>query len=125
MMRSVGAVIAGYLVFGARSALLFGVSGKDPQLRPGAGFLIGSLISGAAFVVVGGWLAARLAPRKPMRHAGVLSAVIGLIALVSMILEWSAGSVWSELVPSRPRPPWAGGSGFVRTFPERGSSAIP
>ena len=90
MIRSVMAVIAGYLVFG--------VSGQDPHVMPGAGFLIGSLVYGAAFAAFGGYLAARIAPSRPMLHASIVAAFIAAISCVSMAVEWHAGSIWSELV---------------------------
>src|SRR5215211_4376756 len=47
VMRSLAAVVAGYLVFGVSSAILFGVSGQDPHVLPGAGFLVCSLVTDA------------------------------------------------------------------------------
>jgi hypothetical protein len=48
-MRSVIAVIAGYLVFGGSAGLLFGLSGRDPKVWPGIGFAAFSTLYGMAF----------------------------------------------------------------------------
>jgi hypothetical protein len=114
-MRSLAAVVAGYLVFGVSSAILFGVSGQDPHLLPGAGFLVCSLLYGAAFAGFGGYLAARLAPVRPMLHAAIVAGLIAAIALASMIVEWHAGSVWSELVVLFAVAPAAAVGGWLRT----------
>jgi hypothetical protein len=97
-MRSIGAIVAGYLVFGISSAILFAASGQDPHVMPGPGFLLSSIAYGCGFSALAGYLAARLAPARPLLHAAAVAAIIGLIAAVSMVVEWNAGSIWSELI---------------------------
>jgi hypothetical protein len=114
-MRSVIAVVAGYLVFGVSSAILFRVSGQDPHLLPGPGFLLCSLAYGAAFAASGGYLAARLAPRRPMLHAGVVAALLTLGAVGSAAADWSAGSIWSQALVLFVMAPAALAGGYLRT----------
>jgi hypothetical protein len=113
-MRSVIAIVAGYLVFGASSAMLFGVSGQDPHLLPTPGFLLCSVVYGTAFAAAGGYLAARLAPRRPLLHAGVVAALLGVGALAAIVLERSAGSIWSQLLVLFVMTPAALGGGYLR-----------
>ena len=97
-MRSVIAVVAGYLVFGVSSAILFGVSGQDPHLLPTPGFLLCSVAYGTAFAAAGGYLAARLAPRRPLMHTVILAVLLAAGALTAIAVERSAGSIWSQLL---------------------------
>jgi hypothetical protein len=115
MIRSISAIVAGYVVFGASSALLFATSGHDPHLMPGAGFLVGSIVYGAGFSMLAGYLSARLAPTRPLAHAAALAALVGVIALASMVVEWHAGSIWSELVVIFFLAPSALLGGYLRT----------
>ena len=45
-----------------------------------------------------GFVAVRIGRSRPStRPAVILAAIVGTIAAVSMVAEWRAGSVWSEL----------------------------
>jgi hypothetical protein len=97
MLRSVIAVVAGYLVFAFSAALLFGLSGVDPHAVPSLTFGIGSVVFGMVFAALGGWVAARLAPSNPAAHVRGVALVLATIALVSMVAGWGDGSPWSQL----------------------------
>lgn len=96
MLRSIAAVAAGYVVFAASAALLFQLSGVDPQAPSSAGFKIGSIIWGVIFALVAGWLTARVAVRRPGTHAAVLALLIAAGALISLLAS-SSTSVWSQV----------------------------
>lgn len=96
MLRSAGAVAAGYMVFGASAFLLFQLSGIDPHQPAPITFKIASIIWGCVFALVAGWLTARLAGTRPVVHAVVLAALIALGALVSMV-SVRADAIWSQL----------------------------
>jgi hypothetical protein len=113
-MRSVIAIVAGYLVFGVSSAILFRVAGQDPHLLPTPGFFLCSVAYGTAFAATGGYLAARLAPRRPMIHAAVVAALLGVGALAAIVFERSAGSIWSQLLVLFLMTPAALGGGYLR-----------
>ena len=51
---------------------------------------------GTAFAFLGGYLTALVASQYEAVHGLVLAGVLAVIALVSMILEWPHGSVWSQ-----------------------------
>jgi hypothetical protein len=84
MIRSVAAVVAGFLAVAGLSLGTdevfhqlqvyppWGVTMTDPRL-----FAL-ALSYRIVYTVLGGWITARLAPRSPMRHVTVL-AIIGLI----------------------------------------------
>lgn len=95
MLRSIGAVAAGYLVFGSSAALLFQMSGQLPHEQATAGFKIASILWGAVFALVAGWLTARIAARRPATHAAVLAGVIAVGAVIS--LAAAPGAKWSPL----------------------------
>jgi cytochrome bd-type quinol oxidase subunit 1 len=109
MLRSIGSVAAGYIVFAASAALLFQLSGREPHDPAPLAFMLASIIWGCTFALVAGWLTARVAGRQPMRHAAVLAAIIALGAIVSLIM--SSGESWSQIAAAALMAPsaWLGG----------------
>ena len=96
MLRSIGSVAAGYLVFAASSILLFQMSGRDPGAEAPLAFKAATVIWGSVFALVGGWLTAHIAARRPVLHAAVLGGVIALGAIVSMITG-GGQALWSQI----------------------------
>jgi len=84
MMRSICAVAAGYVVFGALATLIFQLSGQDPHDAAPVAFKLATVVWGAVCALMAGWLTARIAVRRPTTHAAVLAGVIVLGAAVSM-----------------------------------------
>ena len=95
MLRSVLAVIAGYVVLAvtvmigtAAAAAAFGLPVlPDPAAAapmPGTGYLALNLVVSALGAAAGGWVAAHLARRRPVAHATVL-AVLLLAAGIAML----------------------------------------
>ena len=110
MLRSIGAVAAGYFIFGASGFLLFQLSGQDPHQQAPLTFKIATIIWGCVFALVAGWLTARIAPRKPATHAAVLATLIALGAVVSLAArpsdaKWSQLSALAVMAPCA----WLGG----------------
>lgn len=110
MLRSIGAVAAGYLVFGVSAALLFQLSGQAPHAEAPLAFKIASIVWGAVFALVAGWLTARVAGRRPVTHAAIVGALIALGAIVSLAAS-GADAKWSQLSALAVMAPcaWAGG----------------
>jgi hypothetical protein len=96
MLRSLGAVAAGYIVFATSAVLLFQLSGQAPHEAASSGFKIGSIIWGAVFALIAGWMTGRVAGRRPATHAAVLAALIALGATVSLVARPS-GAIWSQV----------------------------
>lgn len=97
MLRSLFALIAGYLVFAIAAGVLFGVSGRDPHADAPAGFKIFSVAYGAIFAFLAGYTAAALAARKPSAHAAAVAAILMLAAAGSWIASRGLGSAWTEI----------------------------
>ncbi len=99
ILRSVLAVLAGVVFVVAAS------TGTDvalensvlPQMNsPSAppGVLALALAYRTVFGVAGGWIAARLAPSRPMTHAIVLGVIGTLAALAGVVVAWGYGQHW-------------------------------
>lgn len=110
MVRSLGALAAGYLIFGGSAALLFQVSGQPPHEAAPLWFKVASIAWGAVFALVAGWLTARIAVRRPATHAGILAGLIALGAVISLVARPS-GAIWSQVAALVVMAPcaWLGG----------------
>lgn len=96
-MKSVLAVLLGYMVFGVSAILLFKVSGVAPQQEPGLAFRIWGTLYGVIFAFAGGYLAARIAGKKEILHASAVACILAVIATVSLIAQPGHGSLWSQI----------------------------
>jgi hypothetical protein len=107
MLRSVGSVAAGYFMFAASAVLLFQMSGRDPHAEAPLAFKAATVIWGAVFALVAGWLTARIAGRRPATHAAVLA---GVIAPSSMVTG-PGDAMWSQIAAAVVMAPcaWLGG----------------
>jgi hypothetical protein len=114
MVRSVAAVVVGYLIFGVSSGLLFRLSGRDPHLVPSTGFLVFSIAYGMAFAMAGGFAAASIATRQRTLHALAVAGMIAVTSFAALIVEWGAGSVWSQLTTLVLMAPAAAIGGYLR-----------
>ncbi len=88
---------AGYIVFAGSAELLFQLSGQNPHGASSTGFKIASVMWGIVFALIAGWLTARIAVRRPLTHANVLAALIGLGAGISLMLRAGDPAIWSQL----------------------------
>jgi hypothetical protein len=93
---SVGAVVAGFaltfvLSVAADAAMhATGVFPRQGQAMSGPLFALAAAYR-TAFTVAGGWLTARLAPRRPMAHAWVLGAIGTAVAIAGTLATWDMG----------------------------------
>lgn len=123
MLRSILAVVAGFLYIGAlsvgadflvRSAMpdAFGANGRTDSVP----LLLGIQLYVAVFAVSGCYLAARLAGRAPMRHAMILGALGLVFNVAGMIAMWDTAPVWFHVLALALVLPyaWAGGRLRVR-----------
>jgi hypothetical protein len=121
VLRGVGAIVAGFaavVVLSTATDAFFHGLGVFPQLgQPmSAGLYVLALAYRTLFTVAGGYIAARLAPRRPLAHAvalGVIGIVAGTAGAVAM---WQMGDQWYPIalvllaLPST----WLGGWLFSR-----------
>ncbi len=112
MIRSIGAVAAGYLVFAGSAALLFQLSGQAPHAAATQAFKIGSIVWGCVFALIAGFLTAHIAGRRPSTHAAVVGAIIAVGALLSMVLTPPGTARWSQIAALLLMAPcaWLGGA---------------
>ena len=96
-MKSILAVIVGYLIFGLSSIVLFLVAGVDPMQSPELAFRIWSTLYGIFFAFLGGYTAARMAGRKEIWHASAVAVVLALLATISLIAQPTGSSIWSQI----------------------------
>lgn len=86
IFQSIGAVIAGYLVSALLTGLtiaalgaLFPASYNPENIE----WVVFNVIYGCAFAVIGGYVAARLAPVRPLSHATVLGLLMAVFAVIT------------------------------------------
>jgi asparagine N-glycosylation enzyme membrane subunit Stt3 len=87
VLRSIGAVVGGYLVMMVVVILTTFLGMKLFRLKPGQGqpaapYLGFNLASGLVAAVLGGWTAAWVAPAAPMAHVGVLAVLVAALGLL-------------------------------------------
>jgi hypothetical protein len=112
-MRSAIAVLGGLLVFSIASVLFFQISGRPPEQWPGARFAAFAITYGAVFAFVAGYVAARLAPRAPIAHAGGFAALLLAIATGSYSIQAEGASTWSLIATIIVSSPAAIAGGFL------------
>ena len=121
--RSIGAIVAG-----AVTGIVLSL-GTDEALRAAGVFSpLGKPMASSLFVlatvyrtiygVIGSYIAARLAPSRPMWHALVLGALGFVVSLIGAVATWNMGPEFGPhwyplaLVALAMPPSWAGGKLF-------------
>lgn len=97
MVRSIISIIAGYVTFSISVLILWLAFGYRPKDVPATNFLIFSIFC-EAFIAVGcGYLAALIAQRRELLHAGILAAVFIIAGLGSLIFQTHHYPYWNSL----------------------------
>lgn len=120
MLRSVLAVLVGYLIYAIPTVLLVRGTGATTLERPASGVALGSTFVGILFAFVGGYVAAWLAPLRDRLHAGVLALIIATAALLQAFGqpdESASGAALTALFFIAPSA-WLGG--VMRSFRDEG-----
>ena len=85
MIRSLGGIILGFFTIVILVLVTTPVAVKlllkDPASRPTAPYLAVNLLFGLVSAAAGGWVAAHVAGRAPLVHAGILGGMILLLGL--------------------------------------------
>lgn len=97
MLRSVLAVVIGYLLFGLSAVAFFRLTGHDPHAPASAAFMILSTLYGVFFAVLGGYLAALIASKFEIEHAFAVATLVAAIGAASYIAEAPGESKWTQL----------------------------
>lgn len=86
MIRSVTAVVCGFVTYALAAVLLVEISGSLPGSRAGTAFASFEIIYGALMAALGGATTARIALRNPLAHALILAGLILLASAASSVL---------------------------------------
>lgn len=118
--RSILAIVIGFLFIGVLSIGTDGVLAAagvfPPQGQPvtSVGLLLLTVAYVAVYAIAGCWLAAWLAPGRPLRHALILGA-LGLVAQVPpAVMQWGLMPKWYTLVNLALVMPYAWIGGRIR-----------
>ena len=127
--RSVSAVAAGFLVTAVLSlgtdVVLHTTGVFPPWFQPMSDALfLWATAYRVVFTVIGGYVTARVAPRRPMSHVWILGAIGILAATAGVVATWNAGPElgpkWYPILLVVTALPcvWAGGVLYVRSRPQ-------
>ncbi len=116
VLRSIGAVLAGLLaifILSTATDVALHAAGVFPpwEVRMSDSLFLLPLSYRIIYGVAGCYVAARLAPERPMLHALVLGAVGVVFSTAGAVVMWDAGPAWYSLgviaiaIPCA----WAGG----------------
>ena len=98
MIRSILAVISGYLSFYLAMLVLWLAFGYQPKdTIPSSGFLAASVCCEALFALGSGFLIALIARRRELLHAAFLSAVFIIFGALYILLGLNHYPIWIPL----------------------------
>lgn len=96
MIRSISAVIAGYLVIAIAIVGLFAVWFGPVSGVPTKGFLIYSLVYGFFAAITGGYVTALVAGRAELKHAVGLAVLVAIAAVISAVMYAGREPLWYQ-----------------------------
>lgn len=117
VLRSIVAVIVGYIVFAASAFAVFQLSGQAAHAAASTSFMVISIVSGMLFALAGGYVAGWLAGRRPFAHGVAMAALLATGAAVSLASTLGHGAIWSQVAALVLMAPSAAMGGWLR---ERG-----
>ena len=95
-LTSIGAVVAGFVavfVLSLGTDVVMHIAGVFPQLgqpMSDALFVLATLYR-TVYCIAGGYIAARLAPNRPMEHALVLGVLGLIVSITGAVVTWNKG----------------------------------
>lgn len=114
ILRSVGAVVCGYLLFAFSAFAFFQMSGQAPHQEAPTAVMFGSIATGTIAAFLGGYAAAWLAGRRPFAHGVAVALVLALGATASLVSTLGHGAIWSQVAALVLMAPSAVLGGWVR-----------
>jgi len=97
IIKSIVAVVVGYLVFAISALAFIKLSGQPPHGEVPIPFIVAITVFGIVAAMAGGYVAAWLAGRRPLAHALAVATIIALGATVSLIATLGKGAIWSQV----------------------------
>ena len=95
MVQKILGVIVGYAIFVATSLALFKLSGQNPHADPTVFFVIVTVIYGAIFSLIAGFVAQLIARTKNLNVNYILAFILAGFAAFSFFK--STGNHWTQL----------------------------
>jgi peptidoglycan/LPS O-acetylase OafA/YrhL len=114
IVRSVAAVLLGYLVFALSAVALFHVSGRDPYAPASTVFMVLTTLYGMVFAGLSGFLAAWISKRWKFEHAFAVACLIAVVGAISAFATLGHGSLWTQVVAVLIIAPMAMVVGYVK-----------
>src|SRR5207244_8753644 len=129
--RSVGAVVAGFVVVFVLSVgtdqVLHVLKVYPPWGEPMAGALyVMATAYRIVYTILGGYITARLAPDAPVRHAlilGLVGLVAGLLGVIANIAKPELGPLWYSIAVLVTGPPRASLGGLLYGYTQSGADS--
>jgi NhaP-type Na+/H+ and K+/H+ antiporter len=97
MARSILAVVVGYFIFALSAFAFFRISGQPPHQAAPMPIMLESIAFGMVFALLGGYVAAWLARRRPLAHGVAVAAVLAIGATISLLSTLGNAAVWSQV----------------------------
>jgi hypothetical protein len=97
LLRSIVAVVLGYVVFAASAFAVFRLSGHAPHAAAAIPFMALTIVCGVGFAIAGGYVAGLVAGRRPVAHAVAMAALLAVGATVSLVSTLGHGATWSQV----------------------------
>lgn len=115
VLRSIIAVIVGYVMFAASAFAIFQFSGQAAHAEASTSFMAVSIVSGMLFALIGGYVAGWIAGRSAFAHGVAMATLLALGATVSLVSTVGHGAVWSQVAALALMAPSAALGGWVRS----------
>jgi hypothetical protein len=115
LLRSVVAVIVGYIIFAASAFAVFRLSGRAAHADAPLSFMAITIVAGIMFALLGGYVAAWLAGRAPRAHGLAVAAILAVGAAVSLASTVGHGAIWSQVAALLLMAPSAALGGLLRS----------
>lgn len=99
-IKSIGAVLAGFILVVILSTVtdtILEKTGVFPSPENGlfiTWMLALALVYRCIYTIAGGWLAAALAPQKPMKHGIMLGLIGTAMACIGVVVGWNLSPHW-------------------------------
>ena len=114
IVRSILAVIVGYLIFAVSAFAFFKISGQPPHEVAPLSIMLESTAVGMLFALCGGYIAGWLAGRRPVVHGMAVAAVLAVGAAVSLLSTLGKGAIWTQITALIFMAPCAAIGGWLR-----------
>lgn len=99
-LKSIGAVVAGFFALVILSVITDTILEKaaimktDPFVANPVWLIVVIILYRTIFNSFGCYLAARLAPRKPMKHAIILGVIGVVLTVIGLVVAWDVPPRW-------------------------------